>query len=1164
MNNQSRDKLLPYEHQLIDALGVTKEEYLDFVAQQHIYSDPKQGTILDARNWDVVAIVLTVIGIIFQVVAALIAPQPQAPKIAPQGGGGVAATRDEIFAPRFGFDSQQQLAAYGDPINLVYTNTDTNPEGGVRLATSLIWSALLSYGNSQLVRLLFVLCAGGIGRISEQKSAFGQTALESLVAQNYWVYFASNYTGALQNRQVRPPFNGINVSDPTTIGNASANPYLIRRSANSTVQGFSHCYSPTSANQFGIYGAVPINVQLYIRNQAGDFESANNGISMQAAGGAGYSSLANYGANTSFVVSLAQASNAQEGLATEEAKESRRALASVFDNSGLFKIGSIKAKVISADRADVTDGAMNVNLRSIEAGRINSVDYGATNAGDVNSQSIFNATVEGTFLYERRQQFLRAEAAIRPILDEDSESDDAATILARRTIRNYVETGWQTDYVEDGVWREIRNEFGEVTERVFEGFSRTYPTEWGHRDVRSLTQSEIDALQSYVDLDAVAGPTAFRTRTEDYFSTKAIVRIEEASYSTVSACNIVDFSIKARIFKRVSGRQEQYGTERRGSGYLSADKGLKHRSSMFIVRLKKSSQSSYSYAPAVFIIRRSADIENFVYLKFDGQTSGVESADYWQFKFEPVYDVTAEALRVPQLRGSDGQVVFCYLENTGSEQQLTINTNLYGSASFYFTGTIQPAPFFPPVNQQPPGLNEWDVFSNTSDSQIQFSFDNGPELSLVAVTEQIVDSYSNYAGLYDNISLVGLNMYSGKSVQDLRSFTVFATQGRLSRLLRTSGTVNGIAWGQPGYQYLSDSANDYANTAPDIFIDTVLDAQDGIGRHASIHSVDLEQLAKSKKFCEANSLFMDGVIADQSSWREFWSQTAGLSLLELAKVGGQDVLVPAVPYIANTGAITRSLSISALFNQGNIIEESFKEEFIDYGENTQDIIATIVYRKTDDESVFNVNATVDVQLADTVEDGASRKTIDASAFVTRKDQAIKLGKFLCNSKRYSQRAIEFKTFPTDSPVFPGAYIYVELAHNQWDGIYTGVIEDGGFLNMPIASSIPNGSSYSMLVYSPNGGASSTQSFTGVTIGNNRASIGGNTNAFQNYVGNLFVVGTVVTNKRIFRVTEVQMDEEGEVTVRGVHHATDSNGLSLISRGITQAIPGLFLIDGRPE
>jgi hypothetical protein len=49
-------KLLPYEYDLIDALGVTKEEYLDFVAQQHIYQDPKQGTALDCAQDPYVAI----------------------------------------------------------------------------------------------------------------------------------------------------------------------------------------------------------------------------------------------------------------------------------------------------------------------------------------------------------------------------------------------------------------------------------------------------------------------------------------------------------------------------------------------------------------------------------------------------------------------------------------------------------------------------------------------------------------------------------------------------------------------------------------------------------------------------------------------------------------------------------------------------------------------------------------------------------------------------------------------------------------------------------------------------------------------------------------------------------------------------------------------------
>jgi hypothetical protein len=43
-----------------------------------------------------------------------------------------------------------------------------------------------------------------------------------------------------------------------------------------------------------------------------------------------------------------------------------------------------------------------------------------------------------------------------------------------------------------------------------------------------------------------------------------------------------------------------------------------------------------------------------------------------------------------------------------------------------------------------------------------------------------------------------------------------------------------------------------------------------------------------------------------------------------------------------------------------------------------------------------------------------------------------------------------------------------------------------------------------------------------------------------------------------------MDEEGEVTIRGVEHGTDADGLSLISHGLDAFVPGLFLIDGRRE
>jgi hypothetical protein len=1177
MSDKQRDKLLPYEHQLIDALGVSKEEYLDFVAQQHIYSDPKADTILDAKNWEVVAIVLTIVGLIFQVVAALLPDETQP---APEQGGGVSSSRDEIFAPRYGFDSQQQLAAYGDPINLIYTNTETNPNGGVRVAGALLWSAVLSYGNSQLVRLMFSLGAGGIGAINPQRSAFGQTPLRGLVSQNYWVYFAPNYTGYLQYAHLLPALRGAQVPDPTAVATGVANPFLLRGTSDNPIEGFSHAYSPSSSNSFGIYGAIPVNVDILIRNQSGNFESANNGVKLKLNNVEGYTARQIISTAFTATLTLAGASAFGAPLAEEEASDSRRILASVIDNSGLFKFGSARFKALSANRGDVAEGEMIVQLAPLNSGSVSSVPY-TTTRRDGAGYTDPNLDTE---MSRARAAWEAVQPTVQALLAEDQrpEIDTAQKLLNDGKIFEYKITGTDTRNVErEAVLRATNTRqgyeyycpTGTLKTRIFRGYTQYYcevPQEfpvYGYVFKRNLTTAEKNALSVYASNNNYVGENALLNLNADLFFTKAFVRIEEASYQTVSKCNIVDFSIKARIFKRISGRQEEYGSDRKSSGYKSSENGAKYRTSMFIMRFQRPQDPGFTYAPAIFVIRRSADIDNYVFLRFHTGAHGANTAENWSFIFEPIYDIAAEVALHPELKNSQGQVVYCVVNNTGAindRQKLFINSSLYQpNCRFEFIGSIIAGGIFPPYNVQPKDLNEWDVFSNISDSQIQFSFDNGPEMSIVAVTEQISEPFSTFPKLYDNISLIGLVMYSGKAVQDLRSFTVFATQGRLSRLLRTSGDINNIQWGQPGYQYLPDAPTGYANTAPDIFIDTILDAEDGIGRHASIHSVDVEQLARSKKFCEANSLFMDCVIAEPISWRQFWAQNAGYSLLELAKIGGQDTLIPAVPYNRTTGAIERQLTISALFNQGNIIEDSYKEEFIDYGEATQDMIISIIYRKNDTDNVFSTNTSVDVQFADTVEEGASRKTVDMSAFVTNRNQAILVGKLLCNSKRFSQRAIEFKTFPTDSPVFPGAYIYLELSHNQWDNIRTGIIEDGGFLNTPITNNVPNGT-YSMLIYNPNGGASGTQLFTNVTVENNRARTSLDPLAFQNYVGYLFVIGTVVNSKRVFRVNEVQMDEEGEVTIRAMHHETDSQGLSMISRGLAEVVPGLFLIDGRAE
>ena len=120
-------KLLPYEYQLIEQLGISKEEYLEFIAVQAAYNDVKAGTVFDTRGDFGVSAIIAVVGLIFSVASTLLRPKPKistpqgvsvgTPVGAPtEGIGGQAQTREQRFSPRFGFNGQQDLAKYGDPV----------------------------------------------------------------------------------------------------------------------------------------------------------------------------------------------------------------------------------------------------------------------------------------------------------------------------------------------------------------------------------------------------------------------------------------------------------------------------------------------------------------------------------------------------------------------------------------------------------------------------------------------------------------------------------------------------------------------------------------------------------------------------------------------------------------------------------------------------------------------------------------------------------------------------------------------------------------------------------------------------------------------------------------------------------------------------------------
>lgn len=1129
-------KLLPFEHDLIAALGVSKKEYLEFLALQEevdFGEQPVAGPLL-------VPIILTVVGVVFQVASALLAPRPSIPRFnAPeQATGGQAQSRDERFSPRFGFNSQQELAAYGDPINLIYANRGTaagaNPNGGVRVTTSLIWSAVRSYGSSQFIQMLTLLSGGAVTAIDNDKSAFGQTPVRDLATQNIWMYFNPSGTGFLQrNNELR----GSAATDPTAYGAGTDNPYRIQPStANTRIDGFSQAYSPTTANTIGIYGVVPLNVNVYLRNSTGDKEAANLGIFAYGLSWvAGTGTRISVGQILTIGLQATNTDNADSDV-IREAKDARRSLSSVFDSASIFKLGTAVFRVKTLGATSIDDGQFVIDLECIQAGRAPTAAY----------SSVDPSTTRVALTEEELAEYNRIRPTAINLLNADQRPDVVLAGALADSGGIYV-ANYRTN-------REFLRSFDGIGPQRqgwrFSGYDRRTGQIIYYRDTqviagyslqRSLTSDEKQLLYRFGFFEALIDGAG---RRDDIFYTKALVRIATAKYETISPCHIVDFALKATVYKRINGRQQEYGSGRR-PGYPVSDNGLKNRVSLFKLRYRQVGRSQFITVSTIFAITRAADNESFVYFRFNSRLTDPAKAVHWEFELEPISDPLAEI---------DVNDRYYYLENNGTAVSATLpayplldGTTVIPTLEFTGRALVAGDGAFPPQNNNPADLNEWDLFNYDSDTQIQFSFDSGPEIAITAVTEQLAQSFSDYnvtnssgqiiQRLYQNLALFGFNAHSGKTIQDLRSFSIFATQGRSVRRLRTSGNdEDGRTWGSAGYRYYPSNPDGASSLAPDIFLDTVLDKQDGIGNFAVVGGLDLRQLALTKRFCIRNNLFMDCVIASPRSWREFWVEVAPFSLLEFARIGGRETLVPAVPYDQNTGAITRTVNISAIFNTGNILEDSYKEEYIDYGSNVQDIIASVIYTEVPADAVFAKKRSVEIQRRDTIEADAIRQTFDLSAYVSNAEQAILFGKLICNTRRYVRQAVEFKTYPTSDPISPGAFIYVDIGQNTWDAIRTGVVQAGGALNAPLNDGAINGN-FNVQLYRSDRGLVTLRN---VQITNNSAP------ALAAYEGFLFVLGVEATTRRVFRVSEVQMDEEGETTIRASSYPCTTDGLSLLA------------------
>ena len=202
--------LLPYEITLIEALGLTVDEYREFQRLTAEYNGERSDDIYPINNDPITQVVVSlVIGIALTAASAMMKPKPQKPP--EQDTTQNLETGDNVgrskFTPRYGFDSVQQLATLGKPVPLVFAhrcrsglalhNTPVPTAritcGGIRVNTQLVWSQLISHTINQELRIAAVVGLAQLGRRPDYEGyAIGSTKLESYPQESVFLSFNEN------------------------------------------------------------------------------------------------------------------------------------------------------------------------------------------------------------------------------------------------------------------------------------------------------------------------------------------------------------------------------------------------------------------------------------------------------------------------------------------------------------------------------------------------------------------------------------------------------------------------------------------------------------------------------------------------------------------------------------------------------------------------------------------------------------------------------------------------------------------------------------------------------------------------------------------------------------------------------------------------------------
>ena len=407
---------------------------------------------------------------------------------------------------------------------------------------------------------------------------------------------------------------------------------------------------------------------------------------------------------------------------------------------------------------------------------------------------------------------------------------------------------------------------------------------------------------------------------------------------------------------------------------------------------------------------------------------------------------------------------------------------------------------------------------------ISRSCDSGAEHEIVYVNETISEETTPQ---YDSCAMAGLKLKSSDNFNQLDQLRTYLKNG-----IEVERLIDG------------DVAS--SNLLTDLLWYLVTNKDTGAGSILNSALVDKALLTTTGRYLRANNLYWDDVIAESINLRSWLSAQAPSVLCFVSLKNGKMSLEPALPYDSNHKIdATNPVTISAMFTEGNIIEDSLEVTWLELEERKM-FQAAVIYQ----QSRVNQFPEQKTLLAYFGTDNSDLPVEEFSfKHITSDEHAAKVARYFLSLRKNLTHTITFKTLPWGLNLEAGKFIRVASELSPYRPDNNGIIQDDG--TVVSISALADGDHDVYYWERQN---------TAINEGVLTIKDGKSTGLF-NAVFSLKSGSN--TSSQIYQVEALDVDQDGIVTIKASNYAVNSNGVSQLAIDVLDTA-GAITIEGSSE